>query len=212
MFIQPMRYRQTSIISAELTGPDGKVVPMDKKLFGRRDVLMLTLGAGAIVAFQAPVVSLATQPRPPAPIPNKPEYAKNRFLKSMNCSQAILESYAESMGLSIETARKVSAAFAGGMGMGSECGAVTGAFMVIGLHYGKTADKDATADSETFSRVAKFVGAFKKEHGDISCSKLLGVDMSSPEGVKKAEKMGLFTSACPKFVETAARILDTLLV
>jgi C_GCAxxG_C_C family probable redox protein len=185
---------------------------MDKKLFGRRDLLKLTMGAGAVVAFQAPLVSLATQPHSPAPIPNKPKYAKSRFLKSMNCSQAILESYAEGMGLSVECARKVSAPFAGGMGMGSECGAVTGAFMVIGLYHGKTVDKDATADNETFSRVAKFVDAFKKEHGDISCSKLLGVDMGSPEGLKKAENMGLFTSACPKFVETAARILDTLLV
>jgi C_GCAxxG_C_C family probable redox protein len=185
---------------------------MDKKTFGRRDMLKLTLGAGAIAAFQAPPVSLAAQPHQPMPIPNKPEYAKSRFLKSMNCSQAILESYAESMGLPIDCARKVSAAFAGGMGMGSECGAVTGAFMVIGLHYGKTADKDAAADSKTFSSVAQFVDAFKKEHGDISCSKLLGVDMGSPEGVKQAENRGLFTGACPKFVETAARILDTLLV
>ena len=87
----------------------------------------------------------------------------------MNCSQAVLETYAEEMGLSVENARKVASAFAGGMGMGAECGAVTGALMVIGMKHGKIADKDAVADKETFSRVAKLVEDFKKAHGDISC-------------------------------------------
>jgi C_GCAxxG_C_C family probable redox protein len=184
---------------------------MDNKIIGRRDMLRLTLGAGVVAAIQAPLASLASQTHPSTTVGNKPELAKIRFLSSMNCSQAILETYAEHMGMSIENARKVAAAFAGGMGMGAECGAVTGAFMVIGLYHGKTADKDPAADSETFSRVAKFVEAFRKEHGELSCSKLLGVDMGSPEGVKKAGDRGLFTTACPKFVETASRILDAIL-
>ncbi len=64
----------------------------------------------------------------------------------MNCSQAVLETYAEEMGLSVENARKVASAFAGGMGMGAECGAVTGALMVIGMKHGKITDKDAAAE------------------------------------------------------------------
>jgi len=66
-------------------------------------------------------------------------------------------------------ARCVAAAFAGGMGMGSECGAVTGAFMVIGLKYGKTVDKDSGADQETFERVAEFIKEFKAKHNHIGC-------------------------------------------
>jgi C_GCAxxG_C_C family probable redox protein len=183
---------------------------MDEKSIGRRDMIKMTLGAGATV-LMVPETSLASGDTPSTAIINKPEHAKNRFLSSMNCSQAILESYAKEMDLSIEVARKMAAAFAGGMGMGSDCGAVTGAFMVIGLYHGKTTDQDPSADENTFKRVAKFVDAFKAAHGEITCSKLLGVDMGTPEGVKKASDMGLFTTKCPKFVETASRILDTVL-
>ena len=42
-----------------------------------------------------------------------------------------------------EMALKVSGAFGGGMGhLGETCGAVTGAFMLIGLKYGKTRVED----------------------------------------------------------------------
>jgi C_GCAxxG_C_C family probable redox protein len=95
--------------------------------------------------------------------------------------------------------------------MGAECGAVTGAFMVIGMKYGKTADQDAEADRETFARLGEFVKEFKVRHGHLGCSALLGVDMSTPEGVKEAEQRGLFTTECPKFVRTASEILDGIL-
>ncbi len=142
---------------------------------------------------------------------NRPEHAQKRFLASMNCSQAILETYAEEMGLSIELARKVSSAFAGGMGMGAECGAVTGALMVIGMKYGKTEDTNADADQKTFGRAAEFIKAFKQEHGETRCSHLMGTDMGTPEGVRQAQDQGLFVSACPQFVKTAAMILDKIL-
>ena len=180
-------------------------------IISRRDVLKLTAAAVTTVAIHKSTAAFASSVQLKSPIHDRPEYAKQRFLKSMNCSQAILETYAEEMGMSTENARKVASAFAGGMAMGTECGAVTGAFMVIGMKHGKTKDKDTAADKATFTRVAKFVEEFKKEHGDIGCSNLLGTDMGSPEGVKKAADQGLFTSRCPQFVETAAKILEGVL-
>src|ERR1700680_3257878 len=117
----------------------------------RRDVIKLSLAAGITlcVGETTKIPEPATNDKSPA---NKPEHAKNQFLKSMNCSQAILETYAPSMGMTVDQARRVSAAFAGGMGMGSECGAVTGAYMVIGMKHGKTVDSDTHADGENFKR------------------------------------------------------------
>ena len=142
---------------------------------------------------------------------NKPEHARNRFLKSMNCSQAVFETYAPSLGMTINQARRVAAAFAGGMGMGSECGAVTGALMVIGLKYGKTSDRDSQANIETFKRVAAFINEFRACHKQISCSGLLECDMGTPEGINDVAKKGYFTSRCPEYVNSAAAILDKVL-
>jgi C_GCAxxG_C_C family probable redox protein len=177
---------------------------------GRRELLKLSLAAGAVLLAQGvPVVATGEA----AAIPrNRQEHAVSRFRKSLNCSQAVLETYAPSLGMSVKTARRIAAPMAGGMGMGSDCGAVTGAFLVIGLKYGKTRDNDPQADKETFSRVAKFVKEFKAKHTHIGCSALLGTDMGTPEGVKEAEQKGLFLKVCPQLVRSAAEILDKILV
>jgi C_GCAxxG_C_C family probable redox protein len=177
----------------------------------RRDLLKFFLGTGLVVLGQP--LSFLGCTKTPIEIPkNRPEYAVERFMKSMNCSQAVLEAYAPALGMSPLMARRVATAMAGGMGTGSECGAVTGALMVIGLKYGKTADMDQQADKETFQRVTEFFKMFKARHEHLRCSQLLGVDMGSPEGVKEAEKLGLFTKRCPAYVRSSAEILDTILL
>ena len=62
------------------------------------------------------------------------KHAVSCFKDGFSCSQALLSTYGDQFGLNHELALKVSGAFGGGMGrMGETCGAVTGAFMVIGL-------------------------------------------------------------------------------
>jgi len=129
----------------------------------------------------------------------------------MNCAQAILETFAPSCGMEVKAARRIAAAFAGGMGRGSECGAVTGAFMVIGMKYGKTKSKDPEAAEKTFIKSAEFSKEFKARHSQVKCSALLGTNMGTPKGISKAERMGYFTSRCPNYVASAVAILDKLL-
>ena len=179
-------------------------------VINRRDLLKMSVAAGVTLATTG-ISSIATAMEKGTLPVNRPEYAKERFLKSMNCSQAILETYSPTLGLPVEQARRVAAAFAGGMGMGSECGAVTGAFMVIGMKYGKTRDDDSRADNETFKRVAEFTKEFKARHKHLSCSELLETDMGTPKGVKEAADKGLFTSRCPEYVKTAAEILEKIM-
>jgi C_GCAxxG_C_C family probable redox protein len=175
----------------------------------RRDILRLAVAGGVALATTGVADARAAGAEKGAA--DRPAYAKERFLKSMNCSQAVFETYAPAMGVPVETARKIAAAFACGMGMGSECGAVTGAFLVIGLKYGKTCNRDSSADSDTFKRVARFVKEFKTRHGHIGCSELLGCDMGTREGVKEASRKGFFTSRCPVFVQSAGEILEEIL-
>ena len=129
----------------------------------------------------------------------------------MNCSQAIVETYAPSMGITIEHARKIAAPFAGGMGIGSECGAVTGALMVIGMKYGKILDSDSHANSETFKHVNMFICEFKSRHKHLKCSELLESEMGTPDGIHNAAGKGYFILRCPEYVKSAAEILDMIL-
>ena len=64
-----------------------------KEGLNRRDVLKFSVAAGVTLAAGGitRITEAATNDKGPA---NKPEHAKTQFLKSWNCSQAILETYA----------------------------------------------------------------------------------------------------------------------
>ena len=143
---------------------------------------------------------------------DKVERAISCFKEGFSCSQALLSTYGAEFGLSREIALRISGAFGGGMGrMGETCGAVTGAFMVIGLKYGKTCAEDEQSKEKTYSLVKEFVEKFRSRNGSIVCKELLGCDISTPEGRELAREKGLFITICPKFVQDAAEIVEQIL-
>ncbi len=140
------------------------------------------------------------------------ERAVSCFKDGFSCSQAVLSSFGPEFGLDHELALRVSGAFGGGMGhMGDTCGAVTGAFMVIGLKYGKIRAEDEETKKRAYSLVKEFVERFKARNGSIVCRDLLGCDLSTPEGMKEAKDKQLISTRCPKFVQDAVEILEELL-
>ena len=142
---------------------------------------------------------------------NNVNIAVERFINGSNCSQAVLGSYCQEFGLDCETAFKVATGFGGGMRMGETCGAVTGAFMVLGLKYGNTTAEDKAAKAKTYGKVIEYTSRFKARNGSVVCKELLDCDISIPEGMKKAQEDGLFDSVCPKMVQEAAEILEEML-
>ena len=143
---------------------------------------------------------------------NEVEKAVSCFNEGFMCSQAVLTAYAQQFGLDREAALKVSAAFGGGMGrMGETCGAVTGAFMVIGLKYGRTEVKDAQSHEKATRLVREFVDRFKAVNGSIVCRELLGCDLSTAEGAKTFVDKKLRDKLCAKLVRDAAEIVGQLL-
>jgi C_GCAxxG_C_C family probable redox protein len=145
-------------------------------------------------------------------IKSKAEDAVAYFEKGFVCSQAIFATYAESLGLKPEIALPIADAFGLGMGgMAETCGAVTGAFMVIGLKYGRVHAEDSEAKEKTRRIIKEFVKRFDERHGSIICKTLLDADVSTDEGIEAANEKGLFETHCPIFVRDAAEILENLL-
>ncbi|MBN1889633.1 MAG: C_GCAxxG_C_C family protein [Thermoflexales bacterium] len=141
------------------------------------------------------------------------ERARECFAKGFNCAQAVISAYGPELGLEREMALRVAGAFGGGMGrMGHTCGAVSGAFMVIGLKYGKAHEDDDEAQTKekAYALVREFTARFAARHGTITCNELLGCDISTPEGHRRASEMGLFTR-CPQFVQDAVEILELII-
>ncbi|MDD5129304.1 MAG: C-GCAxxG-C-C family protein [Candidatus Omnitrophica bacterium] len=143
---------------------------------------------------------------------SKTAKAVSCFKEGFSCSQAILSTYAQELGLDKDTALKVSGAFGGGMaGMAETCGAVTGAFMVIGLKYGKIRPEDEESKRKAYALVKDFVKRFKAKNSSIVCKELLGCDIGTPEGVKMFKDKNLINTLCSQFVQDAAEIIEQIL-
>ena len=143
---------------------------------------------------------------------NKKELATTCFKSGFNCSQSVLSTFSPALGLEQMQAYRVAAGFGGGMGRrGATCGAVTGAFMVIGLMYGAVDGNDKAAREKAYGKVNEFADKFIARNSALLCNDLLGVDISTPTGREFARKEGRFESLCPKFIGDATEILEEIL-
>ncbi|MBN1508556.1 MAG: C_GCAxxG_C_C family protein [Sedimentisphaerales bacterium] len=139
------------------------------------------------------------------------EDAVDCFCRGAACSQAIVKTYGPLVGLAPELGLKLASGFAGGMRLAQTCGAVTGAFMVLGLkHAGPDCDQRGAREN-VYTHIRQFADRFQQRNRTILCKELLGCDISTPEGSEKATKEGLFRTICPRLVQDAAEILEEML-
>jgi C_GCAxxG_C_C family probable redox protein len=119
--------------------------------------------------------------------------------------------YGGRSGLDRETALRVAGAFGAGMARtGETCGSVTGALMVIGLNHAKTKKDDDDSRERAYALAQEFMDAFRDRNRSLVCRELLGVDVSTPEGIAAVRQRDLFRTVCPKFVKDAGEILEGL--
>jgi C_GCAxxG_C_C family probable redox protein len=139
------------------------------------------------------------------------EEAVVHFKEGFSCSQAIMAAYGPTLGLDRETALRIASGFGGGMGRLAEtCGAVTGAFMVLGFKFG-SAMADRQAKETVYGLVREFAKRFNAIHGSVLCRDVLGCNLNTPEGLALAQEKKLSSTVCPPYVETAAEILEEML-
>lgn len=139
--------------------------------------------------------------------------AESLFEQGVNCAQSLLAVYSIELGLNRETALKIASAFGGGIGrMGETCGAVTGAFMIIGLKYGMTDLEDKKAKTKTYELAEQFIKKFKScnSSNSIMCRELIGFDISSEKELSLHAKE-IIKLKCPKFIRDAAEIIEEIL-
>jgi len=138
--------------------------------------------------------------------------AKKLFDSGYSCSQAVLAVFADNFGMDRNMAFMLSTSFAGGMGgKGYTCGSVTGAYMVIGLKYGRIHADDLEAKETTYKKIQEFDEKFLSKHSRLTCGALIGFEPEDYVKKKELKDAGIFASKCTGFVETAVEILEEIL-
>lgn len=134
-------------------------------------------------------------------------YLVNERFPAYNCAQTVVGLFAKDVGMDENSALKIASGFGGGMACAETCGAVTGAYMVIGLKHGNSSPAPEEK-AKTKLKIQQFNEKFKEQHGTLICKELTGFDISTPEGASAAHEEGVFVSKCPNFVKTSCDILE----
>jgi len=137
--------------------------------------------------------------------------AVENFLEGFACSQAIFAEYCQQFAFDRDQALKISSGFAGGMRMGATCGAVTGAYMVLGLKFGMDPCEKPEGRKPVYDAVNDFTRRFEADNGSLNCRALLGCDISTVKGLEIAKEKDLFRTVCPRFVRSTVELLDEIL-
>ena len=140
---------------------------------------------------------------------NRVEKSEELFLKGYNCSQAVIGAFCDKIDLSFDDAMKISLGFGGGMGrMREVCGACSGAFMVIGMLYGKSAPTTTEERKELYARIRAIAEEFRIDNGSIICNDLLGGNAEVGGTPSERTKEYYKKRPCVECVKSAVRILE----
>lgn len=145
----------------------------------------------------------------------KTAQAKQLHEQGYGCAQAVLTSFASEYVLSKEIDLKISAG--SGLGMGRMCemfGALTGAYVVVGLKHGKL-HSDGTnngVDTETTYRlVAEIAARFAERNGSTRCQDLIDHELSDPDQRAEVVRLGYNKTSCGKYNFDSVELLEEIL-
>ena len=142
---------------------------------------------------------------------SKQEIVKAKFDGGYNCAQSVLTSFAGQMNIDVETVLKISSGFGAGMGRTQKtCGALTGAYMVLGLKYGKGFPDNDSSEKVT-GLIQDFTEKFKEEHEVTDCRDLLKVDLTTEEGQSSFDRKNLHNEVCSKCLKTSVSLLEEII-
>ncbi|MFP4288061.1 MAG: C-GCAxxG-C-C family protein [Bacteroidota bacterium] len=142
----------------------------------------------------------------------KKDIAKKVFYNGYNCAQTVVKSFENELDFDEVTAMSMSSGFGGGMGkMQKTCGAVTGAFMVLGLYNAQKNTDNVVIKRETGIMSATFHQKFLELNKTSSCFELLKTSLSTPDGKRFYDEQNLKKKICEKCIYDAIDIVEGII-
>jgi len=91
------------------------------------------------------------------------------------------------------------------------CGAVTGAFMVLGIYASRKYSDKVERKDHTYALIQDFNKRFSAIHNTTNCRLILGIDLKTPEGRQQMTGQNLSETVCEKCVSDSVKILEELI-
>ncbi|KAF5085783.1 putative redox-active protein [anaerobic digester metagenome] len=131
------------------------------------------------------------------------------FRSGLSCAQAILMAYGPDLDLPESVASRLGSGLGGGIGRSQEvCGAINAAAMMLSMKYGNSQPDDLESKDRAAERVSQFMKQAAAEFGGVTCMRIVGFNMFTPEGKQKAARLDVHKMICEHIVTRVAAILD----
>ncbi len=141
----------------------------------------------------------------------KTNNAISAFRCDLNCAQSVISAFLEDLRVDREMSMNMSNGFGAGMGRLQEtCGAVTGAYMVFGLHNAAIHKDLAQRKESTYSMIQQFNHEFFQIHKTTHCRDLLKCDLRTDEGQNHFYDNNLGENVCEKCIATSVSLVARL--
>jgi C_GCAxxG_C_C family probable redox protein len=139
--------------------------------------------------------------------------AQKQFESGLNCAQSVLSSFSGSLKFNEDLALDITSGFGAGMGkLQQTCGAVTGAYMVLGVHCSKNQKDRIIAKEDASKMIQDFEQRFKMLHGTTQCNELIPVDLNTAKGQEAFKEYNMKDNVCMKCVKNSVDILNEMLL
>ncbi|MGF3584563.1 MAG: C-GCAxxG-C-C family protein [Thermoplasmatota archaeon] len=104
--------------------------------------------------------------------------------KPFNCCETIIKTLAEQLGIESDLIPRIGTGIGAGVSRnGLLCGCISGPALLIGIKTGRNTTEENPM--KTWELVDDYLKAFKKRYKYTNCRQLTGVDVKTPEGMKK---------------------------
>lgn len=136
------------------------------------------------------------------------EKAIKLFNSGFNCSQSVLAAFSDNLKLDNNIALSIACGFGAGMGrLQGTCGAVTGAYMVLGTcASNKFADNEERKE-KSYSMIQDFNRGFIEKHKTTECKFLLNCDLNTEEGRKQFQRDKLRKAVCKPCIKDSIQLV-----
>ena len=94
--------------------------------------------------------------------------------------------------------------------MGETCGAVTGAYIILGLKFGASETADKESKARTYELVKDFAREFEARNGSVICRDLLGFNIDIGSRENNSDSGRIISERCPGFVSASVEILGNI--
>jgi C_GCAxxG_C_C family probable redox protein len=107
---------------------------------------------------------------------------------------------------------RIASGLGGGVGRhGEVCGALTGGVLIVGLAHGRDRAEEQEAKGAVHAKAGEFVTRFAEVNGALRCRDLIGLDVSSEDGIREYYARNLLEETCSGIVSNAVRVILELL-